>query len=135
MYSLQIKACAEQLILHSDLVRRMNDVRGPVKTPSQGYVTLIVQTMFFVFWVFDFCSVSGGQCMSPESLRHSPRHSSSTDSAAYTSISLPELPADYSSGRMAAPSPLAPLAAHTLTPTLVTPGVAAMPPSLAARYT
>ena len=76
--------------------------------------------------------------MSTESLRHSPRHSSSPDSAAYTSISLPELPADYSSVRMAAPraatSPLAPLTAHTVTPVLVTPGAAAMPPSLAARY-
>ena len=105
-----------------------------MKTLSQGHVTLNVQTVFSLFYVFDFCSVSGGQRMSAESLRHSPRHSSSPDSAAYTSISLPELPADYSSGRMAAPSPLAPLAAHTLTPALVTPGAAAMPPSLAARY-
>jgi len=72
--------------------------------------------------------------MSSESLRHSPRHSSSPDSAAYTSISLPELPAACSSGHVAAPSPLAPLAAHILTPALVTPGAFAMPPSLAARY-
>ncbi|DBA75369.1 TPA: hypothetical protein ACH3X1_010636 [Trebouxia sp. C0004] len=76
----------------------------------------------------------GGQCTLQESLHHSPRHSSSPDTAVYTSISLPELPADYSSGRLAAPSLKAPLAAHTLTPALVTPGAAAMPPSLAARW-
>ncbi len=100
------------------------------KTLSQPYIRLIVQSIFVIL-----ChSVSGGQRMLPERLSHSPRHSSSPDSAAYTSISLPELPADYSSGRMAALSPLAPLAAHTLTPALVTPGAAAMPPSLAARY-
>ena len=104
------------------------------ETLSQGCVVLIVQSVFAFSCVTDFCFVSGGQRVSPESLRYSPRHSSSIDSAAYISISLPELPADYSSGRMAAPSPLAPLAAHTLTPALVTPGAAAMPPSLAARY-
>jgi len=105
-----------------------------MKTLSQDYIRLIVQSLVFFSCVTDLCSVSGGQRMLPESLRHSPRHSSSPDSAAYTSISLPELPADYSSGRMPAPSPLAPLAANTLTPVLVTPGAAAMPPSLAARY-
>ncbi|KAL0034105.1 hypothetical protein WJX79_009107 [Trebouxia sp. C0005] len=36
--------------------------------------------------------------------------------------------------RMAATSPLAPLPAHTLNPALMTPGAAAMPPSLAARW-
>ncbi|KAL0045300.1 hypothetical protein WJX82_003127 [Trebouxia sp. C0006] len=112
------------------LQRNMQQGRPPIRS---SLLPKLIGTDV-TFTSLHYSSDPGGQCVSPESLRYSPRHSSSTDSAAYISISLPELPADYSSGRMAAPSPLAPLAAHTLTPALVTPGAAAMPPSLAARW-
>ena len=72
------------------------------------------------------------QHASAGSLLPGPRHTSSPspDSAAYTSISLPELSAGFPVGSMRAASLFAPLPSMDSTAVLVTP---AMPPSVAAR--